>query len=162
MKKTNLRTLSVHNLTTAALIAALYVVLTGISAMLGIASGIIQVRLSEALTVLSFFTPAAIPGVTIGCLLANLLTGAPLFDILFGTLASLLGVVGGRLLRHYKYLVPVPTILSNALLLPFVLQYAYGITDGFLVLFLTIGTGELISAGILGILLLHTLQKRRL
>lgn len=159
MKNSMNGTSPVHNLTTAALIAALYVVLTGISAMLGMASGILQVRLSEALTVLSFFTPAAIPGVTIGCLLANLLTGAPLPDILFGTLASFLGVAGGRLLRRYKFLIPVPTILSNALILPFVLQYAYGITDSFLFLFLSIGIGEFLGAGILGMLLLHMLQK---
>ncbi len=163
MKKANKkRTVPVHYLTTAAIIAALYVVLTGVSAMLGLASGVIQVRLSEVLTILPYFTPAAVPGVTVGCLLANLLTGAPLPDILFGTLASFLGVLGARLLRKYKYLVSIPTILSNALIIPLVLQYAYGVPDAFWFLFLTVGAGEVISAGILGELLLHLLQKNKL
>ena len=162
MKENKKSTASVRTLTTAAIIAALYVILTGLSAMLGIASGVIQVRLSEALTILPFFTPAAIPGVTIGCLLANLLTGAPLPDILFSTLATLLGAIGARLLRKYKYLVPVPTILTNALIIPLVLQYAYGVKDAFWFLFLTVGAGEVISAGIFGILLLQILKKHRL
>ena len=163
MKKSNKqRTVSVHYLTTAAIIAALYVVFTGLSAAFGLASGVIQVRLSEALTVLPYFTNAAVPGVTIGCLLANLLTGAPLPDIIFGTLASFLGVLGASLLRKKTYLIALPTILSNAIIIPLVLQYAYGIPDAFWYLFLTVGAGELIGAGIFGILLLQVLQKRKL
>lgn len=162
MKKNKKGTVSVRYLTTAAIIAALYVIFTGISAMLGIASGVIQVRLSEALTILPFFTPAAVPGVTIGCFLANLLTGAPLPDIIFGTLATLLGVLGASFLRKNKYLVTLPTILSNAVIIPLVLQYAYGVPDAFWYLMLTVGAGEVISAGILGGLLLHVLQKRKL
>lgn len=163
MKNTNKKsTFSVRHLTTAAIIAALYVVFTGISAMLGLASGVIQVRLSEALTVLPFFTPAAVPGVTVGCFLANLLTGAPLPDVIFGTLATFLGVLGASLLRKHKYLIALPTILSNALIIPLVLQYAYGVPDAFWYLMLTVGAGEVISAGILGGLLLYILQKRKL
>ena len=156
------RTVSVHYLTTAAIIAALYVVFTGLSAAFGLASGAIQVRLSEALTVLPYFTSAAVPGVTIGCLLANLLTGAPLPDIIFGTLASFLGVFGASFLRKKKHLITLPTILSNAIIIPLVLQYAYGVPDAFWYLFLTVGAGELISAGILGTLLLQVMQKRKL
>ena len=162
MKKTSKkRTLSVRYLITAAIIAALYVVFTGLSAALGLASGVIQVRLSEALTVLPYFTNAAVPGVTVGCLLANLLTGAPLPDIIFGTLASFLGVLGGSLLRKKKYLIAIPTILSNALIIPLVLQYAYGVKDAFWYLMLTVGAGEVISAGLLGGLLLHLLVKHK-
>ena len=160
MKNTNKKsTVSVRYLTTAAIIAALYVVFTGISAMFGLASGIIQIRLSEALTVLPFFTPAAVPGVTVGCFLANLLTGAPLPDVVFGPLATFLGVLGASLLRKHKYLIAIPTILSNALIIPLVLQYAYGVKDTFWFLMLTVGAGELISAGIFGGLLLRILQK---
>lgn len=163
MKNTNKKsTVSVRYLTTAAIIAALYVVFTGLSALFGLASGVIQVRLSEALTVLPYFTPAAVPGVTIGCLLANLLTGAPLPDVIFGTLASFLGVLGASFLRKKKYLIALPTILSNAIIIPLVLQYAYGVPDAFWYLFLTVGAGEIISAGLLGGLLLHVLQKRKL
>lgn len=163
MKNTNKKsTVSVRYLTTAAIIAALYVVFTGLSAAFGLASGVIQIRLSEALTVLPYFTPAAIPGVTVGCLLANLLTGAPLPDIIFGTLASFLGVLGASLLRKKKYLIAIPTILSNAIIIPLVLQYAYGVKDAFWYLMLTVGIGEVISAGLFGGLLLHVLQKRKL
>ena len=163
MKKTNKnRTVSVHYLTSAAIIAALYVVFTGISAAFGLASGVIQIRISEALTVLPYFTSAAVPGVTIGCLLANLLTGAPLPDIIFGTLASFLGVLGASLLRRKKYLIALPTILSNAIIIPLVLQYTYGVPDAFWYLFLTVGAGELISAGILVLLLLQVLKNRKL
>ncbi len=160
MKKKS--TSSVRHLTTAAIIAALYVVLTFLSAAFGLASGVIQLRLSEALAVLPFFTPAAVPGVTIGCFLANLLTGSPVYDVIFGTLATFLGVLGAAFLKKYKYLVAVPTILSNALIIPFVLRLAYGIPDALWYLILTVGAGEVLSAGILGTLLLLLIKKHKL
>lgn len=164
MKKNRQRTgtASVRHLTTAAIIAALYVIFTLISSMLGIASGVIQVRISEALTVLPYLTPAAVPGVTIGCLLANILTGAPLPDVIFGTLATLLGVLGASLLKRHKYLIAIPTILSNMIIIPLVLQYAYGVPDSFWFMMVTVGAGEVISAGILGGLLLWVIRKRRI
>ena len=145
-------------LTQAALIAALYVVLTMISNALGLASMQIQVRFSEALTILPYFTPAAIPGVFIGCLLSNLLAGGALLDIIFGSLATLLAAVFTYLLRKWKWLAPVPPIVSNTLIIPFVLKYAYGITPVWLS-FITVCAGEIISAGILGMLLIFTLAK---
>lgn len=102
----------------AAMIAALYIVLTFIANLLGIASGAVQIRFSEALTILPYFTVSAVPGLTVGCLLANILTGCALPDIIFGTLATLLGAVFTRLLRKYKWLAPVPPILANALIIP--------------------------------------------
>lgn len=146
-------------LTQAAMIAALYVVLTFIANAFGMASGVIQVRLSEMLTILPFFTPAAIPGVYIGCLLANILTGACLLDILVGSLASLIGVVLAYLVRKNKWLVPLPTIISNAVIVPIVLIVGYGVPDAWWYLVLTVGAGEVISAGILGMILLFALQK---
>lgn len=160
MKKKS--TVSVRYLTTAAIIAALYVVLTFLSAAFGLASGVIQLRLSEALTVLPFFTSAAVPGVTIGCFLANLFTGAPIYDVIFGTFATLLGVLGAAFLKKYKYLVAVPTILSNALIIPFVLRIAYGVPDALWYLMLTVGAGEVLSAGVLGTLLLLLIKKHKL
>ena len=80
----------------AAMIAALYIVLTFIANLLGIASGAVQIRFSEALTILPYFTVSAVPGLTVGCLLANILTGCALPDIIFGTLATLLGAVFTR------------------------------------------------------------------
>lgn len=143
----------------AAVIAALYVVLTYVANLLGLASGSIQIRFSEALTVLPFFTPAAIPGLFVGCLLANILTGCPLPDIVFGSAATLIGAVFTYLLRRKtKWLAPVPPIAANTLIIPFVLLYAYGIRPLWLS-FVTVGAGEIISCGILGMLLLKMLQK---
>lgn len=145
----------------AAVIAALYVVLTYVANILGLASGSIQVRFSEALTILPFFTPAAIPGLFVGCLLANVLTGCLLPDIIFGSAATLTGAAFTYLLRRKtKWLAPVPAIAANTLIVPFVLLYAYGIRPLWLS-FLTVGAGEIISCGILGTLLLNVLQKYR-
>ena len=147
----------------AAVIAALYVVLTYLSAALGVSGqGVIQLRFSEALCILPYFTPAAVPGLALGCLLSNLLTGAHVLDIIFGTLATLLGAVGTRLLRKHRFLTPIPPILANTLIVPFVIRYAYLSTDVALpLLFLTVGIGELLSVGVLGILLLLGLEKHR-
>ena len=145
-------------LTHAAMTAALYVLLTFIANLFGIASGTIQVRFSEALTVLPYFTPAAIPGLFAGCLLSNLLTGCALPDIVFGSLATLIGALLTYLLRRNKWLAPLPPILANALIIPPVLFFAYGLGPLWFD-FLTVTIGEVISCGILGMLLLFTLQK---
>ncbi|MBO7341626.1 MAG: QueT transporter family protein [Clostridia bacterium] len=149
-------------MTLAAVIAALYVVLTYLSALFGLSGqNLIQVRLSEALCILPYFTPAAVPGVTLGCLIANLTTGAHALDIVFGTLATLLGAIGTRLLRKWRFLAPLPPILANTLIVPFVLRYAYLMTDFAMpILFLTVAAGEILSVGVLGMLLLFALQKR--
>ena len=146
-------------LTQAAMIAALYVVLTFLANAFGLASGVIQVRLSEMLAILPYFTPAAIPGVYLGCVLANVLTGGCLLDILLGSLASLIGALGAYLLRKNMWLVPLPTILANAIIVPFVLIFGYGVPDAWWYLVLTVGAGEVISCGILGMVLLFALKK---
>lgn len=146
-------------LTQAAMIAALYVVLTFLANAFGLASGVIQVRLSEMLAILPYFTPAAIPGVYLGCVLANVLTGGCLLDILLGSLASLIGALSAYLLRRNMWLVPLPTILANALIVPFVLIFGYGVPDVWWYLVLTVGAGEVVSCGILGMVLLFALKK---
>lgn len=148
-------------ITQAAVIAALYVVLTYLAALLGISSGAIQVRFSEALTVLPYFIPAAIPGVTVGCFLANLLTGGAVLDIVFGTLATLIGCVGSYLLRKHKWLVPLPPIIANMFIVPWVLQTAYGVTDAYWYLMITVGIGEVISCYVFGMILLFALDKNK-
>ena len=144
----------------AAIIAALYVALTAVSAMLGLASGAIQVRISEALCVLPFFTPAAIPGVTLGCFIYNLLFVGNILDIVFGTLATLIGAVGARLLRKWKWSVSVPTIASNTFIIPLVLKYGFMLEESVGFFMVTIFIGEFIAAGILGTALLFALNKR--
>lgn len=149
---------SILFLTQAALIAALYVVLTYLANLLGISSGAIQVRFSEALTILPYFTPTAIPGLFVGCILANLLTGAALPDIIFGSIATLIGALLTAKFRKHKYLAPIPPIVANALIVPPVLLFAYGIKPLWLS-YITVTLGEIISCGILGMLLLFALEK---
>ena len=146
-------------LVTGAIIAALYVVLTLLANAFGLASGVIQVRISEALNVLVCFTGAAVPGVTVGCLLANLLTGGIVKDVIFGTLASFIGAFGGYLLRKNRLLALLCPILSNTLIVPFVLKFAYGAPDALWFLFGSVAVGEVISCGILGFLLGHVLDR---
>ncbi|MBQ2899880.1 MAG: QueT transporter family protein [Oscillospiraceae bacterium] len=149
-------------LTKSAVIAALYVILTEISALLGISSGVIQFRLSEMFAVLPIFTPAAIPGLFIGCLISNILAGGVIWDVIFGSLATLIGAIGAWYLRKKSvYLAPVPTIAANMLIVPFVLRYAYGMEGGIPFFMLTVGIGEFVCAGILGVFLAKTLKKHK-
>ncbi|GFI02408.1 MAG: QueT transporter family protein [Lachnospiraceae bacterium] len=154
------RTVPTLPLVQAAMIAALYVVLTFIANALGLASQAIQVRFSEALTILPYFTPAAIPGLFIGCLLSNILTGCALPDIIFGSLTTLAGAIFTYKLRKYKWLAPVPPIVANAIVIPFVLLYAYGVRPLWFS-FVTVTIGEILSCGVLGMLLLFALNKYR-
>ena len=149
----------VKNITHSAIIAALYVVLTLAAQLLGLASGAIQVRFSEALTILPVFTSAAIPGLAIGCLISNIIAGGVIWDIIFGTFATLIGAVGTYILRNHRWAAPIPPIVANAVIVPFVLIYAYGATEALPFLMLTVGIGEVISAGVLGTVLLKTLNK---
>ena len=144
-------------LTRGAIIAALYVVLTYLCALLGLSSGVIQLRISEALCILPMFFAEAVPGLYIGCIIANLVAVSSPWDILFGSLATLLGAFGARLLRRLPtklaWIATLPTIIANALIVPPVLIFAYGATDAYWFILLTVFIGELISAGILGYIL---------
>jgi len=164
MKKTS----NIMSLVTAAMIAALYVVLSFAINAFGLASGAIQVRVSEALTILPYFTASAIPGLAIGCLLFNLLSGAAILDVIFGTIATLLGAVtsfffgkAAKKVSWMKFLVPVPPILANALIIPWILKTAYGLADTYWYLVATVGIGEIISCGMLGLVLLYALMPIR-
>lgn len=143
----------------AAIIAAIYVVLTYFTQ--SFASGAVQVRVAEALCVLPYFTPAAVPGVFIGCLLANIFTGCALWDVLFGSLATLIGAIVARMLRKHKWLVPLPSVLANMAIIPLVLMWVYDAEEAYPFLLLTIGIGEVISIYCLGMLLLFALDKRK-
>ncbi|MQN00621.1 MAG: QueT transporter family protein [Lachnospiraceae bacterium] len=129
----------------AGIIAALYVVLTVFAAGFDLASGAVQVRISEALTVLPVFTPAAVPGLFIGCLLANLITGSAIYDVVFGSLITLAAAFVTRLLRNQKFIYTIPPVLFNALGVPVILILAYGVNSAYPFLVLTVGAGEAIS-----------------
>lgn len=152
---------------TAAITAALYVALTYLSNAAGLASGAIQFRLSEALTILPFFTPAAIPGLTLGCILSNFLTGCIIWDIIFGSVATLLGAVGTYLLSKLPFcrknkgalLCTLPPVIANMLIVPFILKYAYEVPDAIPFMMLTVGIGEIVCCCVLGGILLFSLKK---
>ena len=146
-------------LANAGMIAAMYVVLTYIANLAGLASGTIQVRLSEALTILPVFTAAAVPGLTVGCVLANLLTGCAAWDVVFGSVATLLGAIGTRLLKKQPLLAWIPPVVSNAIIVPIILIKVYAVPDAWWFLVLTVGAGELISCGLLGLLLWKYAQR---
>ena len=119
-------------------------------------------RISEALTILPVFTPAAVPGLFIGCIIANILGGAVLPDIIFGSIATLIGAIfTWKLKDRSPYLAPVPPIVSNAVIVPFVLKYAYAVPLPIPVMMFTVGIGEVISCGIFGMVLYFALNKNR-
>ena len=158
-----MRKISVLFVTQAAVIAAMYVVLTFVSSSMGLASGEIQIRLSEMLVILPAFTPAAIPGLVLGCLLSNLLTGCTVIDIVFGSLATLVAAILSYQLRNHKYplLVTVPPVVANMIVVPFILKFSYGVPLPIPVMMATVGIGEVISCVVLGSVLYFALDKRR-
>lgn len=160
MKKTN-----TQMITMGAAIAALYVVLTLIANAFGLANYAIQVRFSEALTILPYFTPVAIPGLFVGCILSNILTGAMPLDVVFGSLATLIGAAFtyffGKKFPEKKWLAPIPPILSNMIIVPFILAYVYKFEGSIPYFMMTVGIGEIISCGILGLALMKVIEKRR-
>ena len=140
--------------TQGAMIAALYAALTLVASALGLSSGVIQLRFSEALCILPIFLPSSIWGLTLGCLLSNLLSGALLWDVVIGSLATLLGAVGTYALRKKPVLAFLPPVLANTLLIPPLLYFVYGFQDGGIAfLFFTVFCGEAISVWLFGALL---------
>ena len=153
-----MRNKNINFLTQAAMIAAIYVVLTYVFAPFSF--GEVQVRIAEALTILPVFTPAAIPGLFVGCLIGNILGGAILPDIIFGSLATLIGAFFTYQLRDKnKFLAPLPPIAANTIVVPFVLRYGYGVALPIPFMMLTVGFGEVLSCGVLGMVLYFALRK---
>ena len=153
-----MRNKNINFLTQAAMIAAIYVVLTYVFAPFSF--GEVQVRIAEALTILPVFTPAAIPGLFVGCLIGNILGGAILPDIIFGSLATLIGAFFTYQLRDKnKFLAPLPPIAANTIVVPFVLRYGYGVALPIPFMMLTVGVGEVLYCGVLGMVLYFALRK---
>lgn len=150
---------TVYQITGAAVIAAIYTALTLM--FLPIAYGPISFRISELLCILPYFTPAAVPGLFVGCFTANFLAGAAPMDVVFGSLATLVGAWGSYRLRRYKWLVCVPPILSNTLVIPWVLRFAYGNDQMMPLLTATIFISEAVAVGVFGNGLLVLLSRYR-
>nr|MBE6545232.1 QueT transporter family protein [Oscillospiraceae bacterium] len=159
MKKENLSLYTARG----AIIAALYVVLTMLASVMGLSSGMFQFRFSEALCILPIFLPEALPGLFIGCLISNLLAGGVIWDIIFGSIATLIGAIGARLLRNLpervKWVATLPTLLANMIIVPYVLIYAYGVPDSYFFLMFTVGVGEAVCACIGGSGLYYLMKK---
>ena len=154
-----MKNFSAKQIAMGGMIAALYVALTWLANLVGLASGAVQVRISEALTILPCLTVSAVPGLTIGCILANILTGCAPWDVVFGSLATLLGALGTRALRKRPQLAWIPPVVANTVIVPFVLMWVYGAQEAWWFLALTVGAGELISCGLLGLLLYGPAKK---
>ncbi len=152
-----------------ALIAALYVALTMLSQALGLTSFAVQFRFSEALCVLPFFTAAAVPGLALGCVLANLLLASAPWDIVMGSFATFIGalvcrLVSNRLKKAGKrrlavWLSPIPNIAANTVILPFIIKWVYGDAMGLVLIAILVLAGEIVSCA-LGIPLAFALDKR--
>ena len=149
---------NISYLATAGAIAAVYIVLTMVFAPISFSE--VQIRISEALTILPYFSAAAAPGLAIGCFLANFLGGAVIWDVIFGSIATLIGAVFTRKFSvRNKWLAPVPPIISNTVIVPFVLRFGYGVNLPIPFMMLTVCIGEVISCGVLGMILLTALSR---
>ena len=141
----------------------MYVVITYLSSLFGLASGVIQFRISEALCILPIFFPEAVIGLFLGCFIANFISGALFWDILFGSIATLIGAIGARLCRRLPdrlmFISTLPTLFANAIIVPFVLMYVYGADGALWYFFLTVGLGELVCATVGGTALYFLLKK---
>lgn len=152
---------TVRDLSQGAIIAAVYAILT--ISLAPISSGLIQCRVAEAMCVLPFFTFSAVPGLFIGCLIANLLTGAPIYDVLFGSLATLLAAYITFKMRNRvpKYLAPLPSVVVNALVVGWLLTYVYQVGVGFWVAAGYVALGQAIACFALGLPLMSLLERFR-
>lgn len=141
----------------AAVIAAIYAVLTLV--LMPFSYGVMQVRVSEALTILPYFTPAAIPGLFVGCLLSNMIGPYGMLDIIFGSATTLIAAMGSYLLRKRPLLVPLPPVIANGVIIGLMLHYAYGVPVAPWACILWVGLGELISCYAIGLPLMKLLKK---
>jgi len=141
----------------AAIIAAIYATLTIV--LMPFSYGIMQVRVSEALTILPFFTPAAIPGLFIGCIVSNMVGPYGLLDMVLGSAATLLAAVCSYYLRSKPLLVPLPPVIANGIIIGSMLYYAYGVPMPLIACILWVAAGELIACYFIGYPLLKILKK---
>ncbi|HHT66384.1 MAG TPA: QueT transporter family protein [Clostridiales bacterium] len=145
-------------LTQAAVIAAVYTVLTLVFAPISYGESMIQIRVSEMLTVLPFYTPAAIPGLFVGVLISNLFSPVGAIDVILGSLATLLAAWLSYRMPN-KWLVPIPPIAVNGLIIGGMLHYVYQFP--LLLTILSITIGQIVSCYALGGILIAVLEKTK-
>ncbi|SDB11020.1 QueT transporter family protein [Butyrivibrio sp. INlla16] len=147
-------------ITQAAMIAAIYAVLTAMIQPFDLASGAIQFRVSEALCVLPFFTPAAVPGVIIGCFISNIFAGAGVWDIVLGTFATAIAAFASYKLKDHRFLVTLPPVISNMVIVPFILILCGMVpatVASYLFTAFTVAIGEVLACVVLGSVLISAL-----
>lgn len=158
-----MRKFTVRDLTLAALVAALYAVLSYFGNIFGLTFGSVQCRFSEALCVLPFLFPCTAPGLFVGCLITNLMSTVGPLDIVFGSLATLLAAVWTAKMPH-RLLAPLPPVLCNGVIIgAMITWYEVGFSPAFWNLFvfngISVALGELIACYVLGSLLLVYLPR---
>lgn len=159
-----MRKFNSRDLTLAAMVAALYAVMGYFGDIFGLTFGVVQFRFAEALTVLPFLFPAAVPGLFIGCLITNLLSPFGPLDIIVGSLATLLAALWTTKMPS-RWLAPLPPVICNAVLVGFTISWAQvgGFTEAFpaawLINGLSVGVGELGVCYVLGLLLLNVIPR---
>ena len=147
----------VNALTRAAIIAALYAALTLLLAPMSF--GLVQVRVSEALTLLPILLPEAVPALAVGCLIANVLGGCTILDIVFGTLATLLAAVCTRLLRGRLLPAMLMPVLFNGVIVGTVVHAAYTPSVPLVLCMLSVAAGEAVSCLLIGPMLLRAVKR---
>ena len=149
----------IRSLAQAGMIAAVYAALCLVLHPISFGFGGVELRVSEALCILPMIMPSAIPGLFVGCLLANILGGATLLDIVFGSLTTLAAAILTRKLRNKPLLAALPPVLLNALVIGTLLRYAYGVPMPLALCMASVGLGQLIACYGLGLLLLRAMKK---
>jgi len=150
------RYVSIKSLTLSAMVAALYTALTLVFQPISFQQ--VQFRISEALTLLPVLFVEAVPGLTAGCLISNLLAGANPYDVVFGTLATLLAALFTRKMRRNVWLAALPPVLCNGIIIGLVLTYAYGI-DLLWLNMLTVSLGQAVVCFALGVPMVKALGR---
>ena len=143
----------------AAVIAAVYAAVTILLAPLSY--GPMQMRISEALTVLPYFTPSAIPGLFVGCLLANTISPVGLADVICGSSASLIAAWLSYKLRAKPILVPMPPVVVNGIIIGAMLRYVFGVPMSLFACVAWVSAGQFAVCYILGYPLLCYLKKHK-
>ena len=146
-----------RTLARAAIIAALYTVLTLL--LQPLSYGEVQIRFSEALTLLPILLPEAVPALAVGCLLANILGGCTIFDIVFGTLATLLAALCTRRLRDRFWLAALMPVLFNGVIVGAVVHYCYAPVFPLPLSMLSVAAGEAVACLVVGPLLVRVMQR---
>ncbi len=147
----------VNALTRAAIIAALYAALTLLLSPMSF--GLMQIRISEALTLLPILLPEAVPALAVGCLIANFLGGATVLDIVFGSLATLLAALMTRRLRTHLLPAMLMPVLFNGVIVGAVVHFAYSPGVPLVLCMLSVAAGEAVSCCALGLVLLRALER---